>query len=179
MHWLLSILLTLVLATNLPHVSVHVETKFEGSELVAQEITKLSKVDAHTYYIASEENWQATDPEFKPESIVIGPSGDHTYKLSGDVIVTGGWFKACYANTVMFLALNSDEPVRIVIPMKMVYHGATRSLYTYYQDNFKDDGEFVEYIRKTAINRFQLKNPQVELDGDVIRITYEKDSGGI
>jgi len=170
---LFSILLAVLPTTN--HVSVHVESKFEGSELVAHQITKLSETDSHTYYIASEENWQATDPTFKPETIYIGPSGEHLFSLSGDVIVTGGWFKACYANTVRYLVFNSEKPLRIIIPMKMVFHGHTRTLYDYYQTNYKDkdkDREFIEYIRKTAVTQFQMHNPRVLLDDDTLTITY-------
>lgn len=140
-----------------PSLIVHPEG-WEGSERVADHLAIIKDATEETVL---------TSEEF--------PGGSHNYQFDNQtLVVAGGYFRACYANAVRDIFINSENCI-VIIPMTAVYQGATRTLYEHYQENFSDKESFMDYLEQVARFQFCLDNPVIVVQGTFV-VVYD---GGI
>ena len=168
---MLALLIYILHYLNPPVVIVHCETTFDGAARVAQEITILSQ-SKQVYLLTDSENWRETTeiPEVKATEVIFAPSGSNQLRLS-KVIVTGGYFRACFAIAVK--DLHDNGATELQIPTKAVYFGKKRTLYEYLRFNLATDNERIGYLREVARNEFGISNAVITLSENLETIVIQ------
>lgn len=157
---------------SIPLVIVHVESQFDGAARVAQEITIIANDRINIYLLKdSSEDWLKTTevPEVNPQTISDSPAGVNDIKLKeNQVIVTGGYFRACFKNAIVSLTdSNNSKELEVIIPMKAVYFGEKRTLYEYYLHNYKSNWpDFKKYMDEVIKTQFKLDKYELKLIDD-------------
>lgn len=150
---------------------IHVESDFSGAARVAQEITISALKHKQVHILTSEDiDWRSNTevPALNPTHIEHAPGGEHEIAGKKKVTMSGGYFRACFANAVMCLLNNSTEKLEVHMPMKEIYFGAKRTLYEQYLINFDNEKDFLVYLNKIATEQFGFDNPHIKICDDTI-----------
>ncbi len=144
---------------NYQVIIVHPEKQFIGSDKIITEISSLKNV----ILVVSEENTELiSDINYCKK--IISPAGfiDVNYPK---VEFAGGYFNACLKNSIFSWSENRKGQGIAIINMKRVYFGRFRTLYQEYKDNYKNDAEFIDYLKTQS---FRGINLNIKINGDYI-----------
>jgi hypothetical protein len=153
-----------------PLVVVHVDSVWEGAEIVAIGVNMLSKEFNTVYLLVDHENWRKTTlVDFEPTQVVIAPGGDWEGVKTHVAVMVGGYLRTCFKNAARAMVQQNRE-VLLVLRMEYIYHNSKETLYGYYQSEWKNDRQgFLDYMQVCA-KEFGFQNPLVTMKSRTIRM---------
>lgn len=159
--WWTSILLSVLLWTNLTaetYILVH-PTGFEGSDLIHPFLNNNIDDEDHVIWLSSNED-QEWPFEFDYDEEFLAPSGIPTdLDLTGQVILCGGYYRACFKNAVLSF---KDSDAEFIIPSEGVYYYSTRTLEDQMNENDLSEQEALDLIN--AGEKFRIQRPEGDSD---------------
>ena len=158
----------ILLSCHLCHASevilVHFDNKFDGSKIAAKEVSGIINSTDIVINLTSTntDGWRrysALPNTINPKFVYFSGNGDHDIAVKGsEIVVAGGFFRACYSNAIMFLFYNNDQKLKITMPMKAIYFNNDSSLFEQFKRNFKSKEDFIEYIKEIATSQWKLRD---------------------
>jgi len=155
-----------------PLVVVHVERQWSGAERVASGIASLAR-GREVYLLTTEPgDWRSTSlmPSIKPSKVVVAPGGEWEGLAlpGGRAEFCGAYLRACLATAARAVVRRSPG-VTIVLPMRCVLHGESRTLEEVLRDNWHGDADaFLGYMEEEVAPNFGLSRPVASIEGGLL-----------
>jgi len=154
---------------NCPLVVVHVERHWDGASRVAGEVASLAK-GREVYLLTTEPgDWRFVSlmPSIEPYKVVVAPGGEWEGLAlpGGRAEFCGVYLRACLATAARAVVRRSPG-VTIVLPMRCVLHGESRTLEEVLRDNWRGDTDaFLGYMEREVAPNFGLSQPVALIEG--------------